>query len=264
MQQAAVGSVAVTAAASQTAAPGGTVAYTLAVANAGSAILSNVGVNNPLAANVQSLSWTCTPAGGATCPAGSGNAAISHSVASLPVGGSLSYAITATLKSAATFVSAAQVSDAASITVPGGSCTGGNCSSSANVATVPLIHLTLAENPSSYANSGDGVTYTITVANEGGTDATGLTLANPGVAGLTFGDWTCTATGATSTCPNAGGTGAINEAAIAIGAGGNVSYSLPGTVNVSSGNITDTVTVGPGTIVCVGGVCTAQQMLTGP
>jgi len=264
MPQAAVGSVAVSAAPSQSAAPGGTVGYTLAVANAGSAILSNVGVNNPLAANVQSLSWTCTPAGGASCPAASGNAAISHSVASIPVGGSVSYAITATLKSAASFVSAAQVSNAASITVPGGSCTGGNCSSSASVATVPLIHLTLNENPSSYANSGDGVTYTIALANEGGTDASGVTLVNPGVAGLSFGAWTCTATGGTSACPNASGTGVINETAIAIAAGGNVSYSLPGTVTVSSGNITDAVTVGPGTIACVGGVCTAQQVLTGP
>jgi len=264
MQQAAVGSVAVVPARTQTAAPGGTVAYTLTVANAGSAALSNVAVSNPLAANVQSLSWTCTPAGGATCPAASGNAAISHTVPSLPVGGSLNYAITATLVGAASFASATQVSDAASISVPGGSCAGGNCSSSASIPTVPLIHLTLGQSPSTYANSGDGVTYTITLANEGGTDASGLTLANPGVAGLTFGNWTCASTGAASACPNASGSGAINESAIAIGAGGNVTYTLPGTVTVSSGNITDTVTVGPGGTVCVGNVCTAQQTLTGP
>lgn len=264
MQQAAVGSIAVAALPAQTAAPGGTVAYTLAVANAGSAALSNVAVSNPLAANVQSLAWTCTPAGGATCPAASGSTAINHTVTTLPVGGSLNYAITATLAGAASFSSAAQVSDAASITVPGGSCAGGNCSASANVATVPLIHLTLAENPTTYANSGDPVTYTITLANEGGTDATGLTLANPGVAGLTFGNWTCAATGATSACPNASGSGALNEATIAIAAGGNVVYSLPGTVSVSSGNITDTATVVPGAAVCVAGVCVAQQTLTGP
>jgi len=264
MQQAAVGSVALTPAPAQTASPGGTVAYTLNVANAGSSALSNVAVSNPLASNVQSLSWTCAGSGGAICPAASGSGAISHTVSTLPVGGSLNYALTATLKSAATFVSAAQVSDAASIAVPGGSCSGGNCSASATVATVPLIHLTLAETPSSYAASGDAVTYTITLANEGGTDATGLTLANPGVAGLTFGGWTCVETGATSACPNASGTGAINETAIAIAAGGNVVYTLPGTVSVSSGNITDMVTVGPGGTICVGGVCSAQQLLTGP
>ena len=263
MQQAAVGSIAVTAR-PQTAAPGGTVDYSVVVANAGSAALGNVGVSNPLATNVQSLAWTCTPSGGASCPAASGSGAISQTVATLPVGGSLSYAITATLLNAAGFASAAQITDAASISVPGGSCSGGNCSASASVPTVPLIHLTLDETPASYANSGDGVTYTITLANEGGTDATGLTVSNPGVAGLTFGAWTCAASGATSACPNASGSGALNETAIAVAAGGNVVYTLPGTVNVSSGNITDAVTVGPGGTICVGGSCTAQQVLSGP
>ncbi|HZP65218.1 MAG TPA: hypothetical protein VFB32_02825 [Rudaea sp.] len=264
MQQASVASVGVVATPSQTATPGGTLSYTLNVANAASAVLSNVGVNNALPTNAQSMSWTCTPAGGATCPAASGNSAISQSVPSLPVGGSLSYAITLTLAGTGSFAPAAQVTDGASITVPGGSCSGGNCSASASVPTAPLIQFSLQQDRNSYTQSGDVVNYTITIANVGGTDATGLTLANPAVAGLSFGGWTCTPTGSTSSCPNPSGTGAINESAIAVAAGGNVIYALQGTVNVTSGNITDTATVGPGGTICLGSGCTAQQTLTGP
>lgn len=73
--------------------PGGAAVFSVTVSNAG----PNPVVGAPLVSTVSSgitgASWTCSASGGAVCPAASGTGALPSSV-DLPVGGSLSFAVT--------------------------------------------------------------------------------------------------------------------------------------------------------------------------
>ncbi len=82
-------------ASSQSAAPGGSVTYTVLVANVGTVPVSDLQVNDPLPAGVVGFTWTCSAGGGAACPAANGSGAIVQTIASLPVGGSLTYTVVA-------------------------------------------------------------------------------------------------------------------------------------------------------------------------
>jgi uncharacterized repeat protein (TIGR01451 family) len=264
MQQSLVGSVTLSAPAGP-AAPRGNLTYTMVVANAGTSALTNVlATDNQAGPNFTVASWTCT-ATGATCPHASNTGNLAETIPTLPVGGSLSYAITGTVGNI-DLNPVAQITNAGSITVPGGSCTGGLCSGTASVATVPIISVAMSETPQTYLTVGDPVAYTITLTNQGGTDATGLSLADPSSAGLDFAAWTCAATGVNSSCANLLGSGAINESNLGIGAGGNVAFGLAASVTVPSGNITNTASASGlnGGAVCLNGSCVAQQTLTGP
>ncbi len=264
MQQSLVGSVTLSAPAGP-AAPRGNLTYTMVVANAGTSALTNVlATDNQAGPNFTVASWTCTGTG-ATCPHASGTGILAETIPTLPAGSSLSYAVTGTVGAIATNP-VAQITNAGSISVPGGSCTGGLCSGTASVATVPIISVAMSETPQTYLTVGDPVAYTITLTNQGGTDATGLSLADPSSAGLDFAAWTCAATGVNSSCANLVGSGAINESNLGIGAGGNVAFGLAATVTVPSGNITNTASASGlnGGAVCLNGSCVAQQTLTGP
>lgn len=242
-------------------APASVQTFDVVVANAGNGPLSDVSVSDPGDSNFTITGWTCN---GTSCPSPSGNGALAQGGISLPVGASLTYAVTGTV--AASPSPANLVSNSATISGPGLSCAGGNCTTSASVVTVPIIAIAMNETPSSYVNNGDPVSYTITLTNSGGTDFSAATLTDPGVAGLSFGSWTCVAAGLASACPNAGGTSAIAESNIGIGSGGGtVTYTLPATVTVPVGNITNLATVGiSGNAICANGICVASQLLTGP
>lgn len=78
-------------------APNGTVVYTITVTNVGDVAVTNLGISDPLPDGVTAFSWTCAGSGGAVCPVASGAGAIAQTVPSLPVGGALTYSVTATL-----------------------------------------------------------------------------------------------------------------------------------------------------------------------
>ena len=74
--------------------PGGALSYTITVANTGPAT-AGATVVDVFPAAYTGISWTCTPSGGASCPAsGSGN--ITHSV-TLPSGGLATYTVSGTI-----------------------------------------------------------------------------------------------------------------------------------------------------------------------
>ncbi len=234
--------------------------FNVLVANSGNGALSNVSVSDAGDSNFTITGWTCSGSS-SNCPNAFGSGVLAQSGISLPVGASLTYAVTGTV---ATNPSPANlISNSATISGPGLSCAGGNCTTSASVATVPIIAITMVENPLTYSNLNDSVSYTIILTNSGGTDFAAATLSDPGVAGLSFGSWTCVA-GVPSACPHAGGTGSINESGIGVGAGGGtVTYTLPATVTVSSGNITNmaTLNLGTGNAICANGACSVSTTL---
>lgn len=90
-------------------APGGSYAYSVNVTNIGGASASAVRVRefHPKAsggfpAPLQGGNWTCTAGSGATCGTGSGSGAVVLDNVSLPVGGTVTIAITRTMSGSAT------------------------------------------------------------------------------------------------------------------------------------------------------------------
>jgi len=80
----------------QSIAPGGTIHYTVTVTNSGVVAADGTTVSDPIPTGIVSQTWTCAASGGATCTT-SGSGAISDTIATFPVGGSVVYTVTATV-----------------------------------------------------------------------------------------------------------------------------------------------------------------------
>jgi uncharacterized repeat protein (TIGR01451 family) len=101
------------------AAPGGTLVYTVAVSNVGTAAATGVVVGDPIPNGIASYAWSCTGSGGASCPNASGSGAISETIATFPPGGAIVYTVTAVLDENPP----ESIANVASVTPPGsGSC----------------------------------------------------------------------------------------------------------------------------------------------
>lgn len=75
----------------------GTVIYTVTVSNVGEVAAQGLVISDPLPPGVAAFNWTCAASGGAVCPLAAGTGALMQMVPSLPVGGALTYTVTATL-----------------------------------------------------------------------------------------------------------------------------------------------------------------------
>jgi uncharacterized repeat protein (TIGR01451 family) len=75
--------------------PGGVVNYTVIVTNNSAITLNGVTVTDTMPALINSWTWTCAPAPGASCTLGPSNTNINDSAVSLPAGGSVTYTIEA-------------------------------------------------------------------------------------------------------------------------------------------------------------------------
>ena len=118
--------------------PGGTIVYTVAVGNVGTAAATNAVITDPIPPGVASYAWTCTASGGAACPNASGTGAIAETIAVFPVGGVITYTVTAVLNANPP----SDIQNVASVTPPGlGSCapsgTPPPCSSTVVVGVAP-------------------------------------------------------------------------------------------------------------------------------
>jgi uncharacterized repeat protein (TIGR01451 family) len=122
-----------------TAMPGGTVVYTVAVSNTGTVAATGTTIGDPLPAGVESYAWTCAATGGATCPNATGIGALAETIATLPAGGGVTYAITAVL-SATPPASIVNIADASSsgTSVCAGTGAPPPCSSQATVTVTPV------------------------------------------------------------------------------------------------------------------------------
>jgi uncharacterized repeat protein (TIGR01451 family) len=118
--------------------PGGTLVYTVAVGNVGTAAATSVVISDPIPAGIASYAWTCAASGSASCANSSGSGAVDEMIASIPPGGALTYTVTAVLSAnpPSSIVNVANVtSPAASVCAPSGSAP--PCTSQAVVAVFP-------------------------------------------------------------------------------------------------------------------------------
>ena len=163
-------------------------------------------VTDAVPAGLTFTSWTCTGAGGGTCPATSGTGAISAN-AVLPAGGSVTYTITATLAGH----TCTAISNTSSIAVPAGftegtsvqagftSATPPSPPSSNNTASVSVtpqcVDLRISktntnavgplDQASDTLQSGQTTTYTLLVENQGPAVTGAMVTDQPNATGLT-------------------------------------------------------------------------------
>ena len=206
-----------------TAAPGGSVTYTITASNAGPSNAPGATVADTFPASL-SGTWTCVGAGGGTCTAsGSGNI---NDTVNLPAGGSVTYTVSANVNVAAsgTLSNTATVAAPAGVTDP----TPGNNSATDSDTLVAQANLgvTITDSPDP-VTSGSNVTYTITATNAGPSNATGAAVSLPLNSNSTFVSFSAPA-GVTCTAPAVGSTGTVN-------------CSFTGGFNVSASPVTITV-----------------------
>ena len=119
--------------------PGGPVSFTIQVENTGTADAANVTVSDVMPASLSSVTWTCSASGvvGAVCPTGSGTGDINEAIAALPVGGRLTYAVSAT---APTNTVPTVITNSVSVDTELGVCAGDTdppCTDSASLTAAP-------------------------------------------------------------------------------------------------------------------------------
>lgn len=210
-----------------TAVPGEPVSYAIGLGNSGPTLATEVTVTDVVPPILLQPSWTCTASAGSSCaPGGSGNLTDSASVL---VGGSVTYTLTATIDPDATgtLTYSAMVS-----TLPG---VDDDASNDTATDTLPLtpegdLQVTTTDD-SAIAIPGGQVAYTVTVANAGPSSLAGARVQNPVPAGIQASAWTCIPS-AGSDC-GANGSGGIDDA-VTLRPDGIASYTFWGTVAASA------------------------------
>ncbi len=238
--------------------PGSTGTYTITVTNSGLAAATNLNITDSLPSGVTLTGApVCTPTGTATCGAVSGSAggsSFSATGASLATGAghSLVYTLPVAFAPAMTADPLVNTASASASNAP--TPVSGSDSDARSPFTVGISKSTSA----TVAQPGGTVTYTVTATNSGAVAAPSSTIADPIPAGLTSFSWTCTAAGGAA-CPNASGSGAINETVALFPAGGSVHYQISANVSTTPpATVTNTATITPP----AGGTCAGSCSAT--
>ncbi len=156
--------------------PGQSVQYTIQVFNDSASVdVHGATVTDTFSADLTGVSWTCSASAGSSCTSpGTGN--ISDTV-NIQAGGSLTYTVTATVAASAT----GNLSNTATVTTAGTDSDLTNNTATVSNALIPQVDLAVSKVESVdpvIAGSGSGnLTYTVTVTNNGPSDATGVTLS---------------------------------------------------------------------------------------
>ncbi|HRQ63609.1 MAG TPA: beta-propeller fold lactonase family protein [Xanthomonadaceae bacterium] len=208
--------------------------YTLIVGNTGDATASGVSVTTDFPAQA-SIAFTCVAVGaGSGCGAGggSGSGNVNRSV-NVADGGSVTFTLTVAFGSSMT-------ADPLVVTGTAGALAQ-QVSSDLELESDVSVSKTSA---SAEYVPGTADSYTVVVANAGPSDVTGVGLVDNAPTGMTFTTWSC-APSVGASCPNASGSGSIDEADLAIPAGGSLTYTLNVSTpsSASAASIVNTATI---------------------
>ena len=220
-----------------TATPGGSVTYTITASNTGPSNAVGATVADTFPASLSNITWTAVGAGGGTATAsGSGNI---NDTVNLPVGGSVTYTVSATISPSATGSLINTVTVAAPSGVTDLTPSNNSATDTDTLAAQADLAISVTDGITT-ASPGGSTTYTITVSNAGPSNVTGATVADTFPASLTA---TWTAVGAGGGTATASGTGNINDT-VNVPAGGSVTYTVSAAISANAtGTLSNTATV---------------------
>ncbi|OJX45853.1 MAG: hypothetical protein BGO78_11145 [Chloroflexi bacterium 44-23] len=227
--------------------PGDSLTYTIVVNNVGNGPALNAVVADTKPAHFSTWSWTCTQAGGATgCAAYSGAGDFAN-VVNVPAGGSITYTVTATILSSAT----GSLSNTATVTPEGGLSTdptpGNNTATDVDIQNSQADLSVTKDDGVAVYTPGGSLTYTITVANSGPSDAPGALVGDTIPAQFSAWEWSCAgATSGASGCDPMAYSSVNFSNTVNLPAGSSITYTVTAQVASSAnGVLTNTVTITP-------------------
>lgn len=231
-------------------AAGSSIQYTIVAANNGPADAVNANIIDTIASNISNIVWTVTTEGGAALSSGSstGNTNIINLFANIPSGAGNRIIIT--VSGIVSSASTGSISNTAWI-IPGS----GQTDPSPAIVTVGTAlqqqsNIIINKTGPNTAIAGTNITYTISVVNNGPSDANNVTIADVISTNLTNVSWTATAAGNATIIAGNIGTGNTLSSTVNLPAGtaNIVNYTISGTVLPSfTGNISNTATATNGT-----------------
>lgn len=226
-----------------TVAAGGSTTYIVTVTNHGDTAVVGASLTNLAPAGVTYGNWTCTATGDAACPP-NGSGDLNALAVTLPVGSSLRFEIPATLADPL----GSPLTNTATIRMPSGvadTTPGNNTDTDVNtvVAAGSLGDVgVVISNPAPVLTPGSPTTYEVTVTNHGPTAVNNVDLSANAPAGVSYGNWTCTASGG-AVCPAASGSGNIAET-LDLPVGGSLVYTVQASVApTATGSVTASANV---------------------
>ncbi|MVT09091.1 Ig-like domain-containing protein, partial [Chitinophaga tropicalis] len=239
-------------AAKTTFAPGEAVVYTITVTNNGPSDATNVNVQDAAPAGTSISAWTATvTTGTVTLPANSGTSNLNQTISTLPNGAVVTYEVTVQTPANYTgsLSNTATVTSGTSDPNPDPTCP--TCTA-ASIPATPSADIVTVKKLKDAAKTtfapGEAVVYTITVANNGPSDATNVNVQDAAPAGTSISTWTATVTTGTVTLPASSGTGNLNQTISTLPNGAVVTYEV--TVQTPAdytGSLSNTATVTSGT-----------------
>ena len=222
---------------------GGTYTYNMVVTNVGTVTATGAVVTDTVDTNqFTNPTWTCTASGGASCSSGSGSGSINNHSISVPVGGTVTYKMTLTVKITATGL----VRNTVSVVSPTGDKNPGNNSAfDEDPVNGPDLTITKSNGVSTVEN-GSTVTYTIVARNKGPAAVASAKVTDTVDSSLLSNvSWTCGGGTGGGTCSSAGPTaGNINSHVVSLPSGATVTYILTAKVaNTGTGPLVNTATI---------------------
>jgi len=215
--------------------PGSSVTYTITVTNSGPSADPSVTVADTFPSSL-TCNYTSTVTGGATGNTASGSGNISDTL-NMPSGSTVTYTANCNIDSGATGTLSNTATATASVTDP--DTTNNSATDSDTLTPEADISVTKTDSPDP-VTTGNTLTYTVTVTNNGPSDATDVTLTDTLQAGVTFVSTSSTQ----GTCSEASGTVTCNIGGMAKASV--VTVTIKVTPN-SGGTITNTATVSSST-----------------
>ncbi len=109
----------------------------------------------------------------------------------------------------------------------------------------PTISVGISKTGPAVVSPGGTVTWVVTIVNNGPADGAGSVFNDPVPAAITGVSWTCTASNGAA-CPNASGTGNnINQTISVFPPGGQLIYTITGTIPTTGGTFVNVATITP-------------------
>ncbi|MFZ5885657.1 MAG: sortase [Chloroflexota bacterium] len=219
--------------------PGTSLTYTITVANTGPSDTLGVSVTDNIPAQFTSWTWTCvgSTGGAAGCTPYSGNGNFTDSIdlaGAFP--SSITYQVTAQVASSAT----GGLTNTVAVSHPADTIPGDNTASDTDTPNYQADLYVTKDDASATYTPGVGVTYTVTIGNNGPSDATGAVLTDNLPAQAASWTWTCsTNTGGASGCDGYGPGNANFSDTVDLPAGSSISYSV--TVVIPSSATSDLI-----------------------